>query len=523
MIVRATRRRFLHSIAGFLSLVAARLSFAQTKGAGRDVHRATRNTRLGALGEKLPRLERAPDDAKAYAGFERIALPELKPPAGAELATSVRGWQPGAVFSGESISLETLARVLHHTNGVTKTQRGEGVTRQLRAAPSAGALYSGELYVAARRVDGLSPGLYAYMVKEHTLVELRKGSVIGEIAASLAEPVDVVGAAAIVLLSNVFARYTWRYANRGYRYALIDTGHIGENLRLSSAAAGLASVGLPDYEDNRLAALLGIDGVREAVCAVHALGVAGDRSLPDSSDTERQLVERQTLAPAERGTLYQRYHAATALMRGQSELAPPPMDPANWPAGRGSVALPSGPDPKAYVEGVIRIRRSASQFLPEPLEASDLAFVLEMANAHTPLDRQMGVSLFVVANRVEGLAPGLYRYDREARALVVQRRLDLAEDLHRVCLRQDHAREAAVAIAFVAELGPVSVHTRHRTYRDLLIEAGSIAQRVYLAAEAIGGAARNLAAFTDDDLNRLLRIDGRTRAAIHLTMLGPGD
>ncbi|NQZ60046.1 MAG: hypothetical protein HRT88_21555 [Lentisphaeraceae bacterium] len=44
---------------------------------------------------------------------------------------------------------------------------------------------------------------------------------------------SVADAAAVVLLTNVFGRYTSRYANRGYRYALIDTGHIGENLRLA--------------------------------------------------------------------------------------------------------------------------------------------------------------------------------------------------------------------------------------------------------------------------------------------------
>ncbi len=50
-----------------------------------------------------------------------------------------------------------------------------------------------------------------------------------------------------------------------------------------------------------------------------------------------------------------------------------------------------------------------------------------------------------------------------------------------------------------------------------------IGQRVYLAAESAGLSARNLAAFLDDDLNRLLGLDGVHAAAIHLTMLGPGD
>ena len=61
-----------------------------------------------------------------------------------------------------------------------------------------------------------------------------------------------------------------------------------------------------------------------------------------------------------------------------------------------------------------------------------------------------------------------------------------------------------------------------RSYRDLLLESGGIGQRIYLAAEATGLAARNLAAFLDDEFNQLLGLDGRRLAALHLTLLGPG-
>ena len=52
---------------------------------------------------------------------------------------------------------------------------------------------------------------------------------------------------------------------------------------------------------------------------------------------------------------------------------------------------------------------------------------------------------------------------------------------------------------------------------------GAIGQRIYLAAEAIGLAARNLAAFQDDRFNKLLGLKSRGLAALHLTMLGHGD
>ena len=62
-----------------------------------------------------------------------------------------------------------------------------------------------------------------------------------------------------------------------------------------------------------------------------------------------------------------------------------------------------------------------------------------------------------------------------------------------------------------------------RRYRDMLVESGAIGKRIYLAAESADLSARNLAAFRDDELNRLLGLDGQRESAIHLTMLGPGN
>jgi nitroreductase len=90
--------------------------------------------------------------------------------------------------------------------------------------------------------------------------------------------------------------------------------------------------------------------------------------------------------------------------------------------------------------------------------------------------------------------------------------------LVRACLFQGRAGSAAVAFTWVAELRGAG---GERFYRERLLEAGAAAQRLYLAAESLGLAARNLAAFFDDSLNDLLELDGRTRAVVHLTLLGP--
>ena len=71
-----------------------------------------------------------------------------------------------------------------------------------------------------------------------------------------------------------------------------------------------------------------------------------------------------------------------------------------------------------------------------------------------------------------------------------------------------------------AHLDATSSPLGDRRYRDLLLESGAIGQRVYLAAEALGLAARNLAAFRDDRFNELLGLRERRLFALHLTMVG---
>ncbi len=85
------------------------------------------------------------------------------------------------------------------------------------------------------------------------------------------------------------------------------------------------------------------------------------------------------------------------------------------------------------------------------------------------------------------------------------------------------AGSAAVGFVMAARLDTARSSLGDRRYRDLLLEAGAIAQRIYLAAEASGHSARNLAAFVDESLNDLLGLDEGREAIVHLTMVGPGD
>ena len=77
-----------------------------------------------------------------------------------------------------------------------------------------------------------------------------------------------------------------------------------------------------------------------------------------------------------------------------------------------------------------------------------------------------------------------------------------------------------MAFLMACPLSPSVSPLGDRRYRDLLLECGGIAERIYLASEALGLATCNLAAFLDDDLNDLVGLDGIRRAVLHVTVIG---
>lgn len=474
-------------LAGGLGWLAAGPAAAAPAGWTPQIHQATRNTRLGPVGRRWWPETPVRGRSKPYSGVARFALPE--PSSRSERSfREVLAGEPGVA---RSIFLPELARLLHSANGVT----GRG---GLRAAPSAGALYAGEIYVVVERVTGLAPGVYYYSPLERSLVPVREEASLGVLAESVERPGQIEGAAAAVLLTNVFRRYGWRYANRGYRYALIDTGHIGENLRLAAGSAGFTHVAPARFWDDRVNALLRLDGRTEAVCALHVVGAAG------AGEATRVLVP--VAADTERGKPTVRYHRASRLEPGEGRAF----------GGRTRVRelQKDGLRPTASVEECIRLRRSARAYRDRPIGRDQLEWIVDAAGI-----RSGHVELLIAVHRVLGLAPGLYRIDA-TEGLAAARPGDLREELVATCLAQDKAGSCAAALFGVGRLREAAREGGDRSYRDLLIESGAIGQRIYLAAEAVGLAARNLAAFRDDDLNRLLALDGDERAVLHLTLIG---
>ncbi len=82
----------------------------------------------------------------------------------------------------------------------------------------------------------------------------------------------LVQAAAIVVITAVVERSLWKYDDRGYRYIMLEAGHVAQNINLCAAGLGLASLNLGGFFDEDVMALLKLDPDRELVLYGIALG-----------------------------------------------------------------------------------------------------------------------------------------------------------------------------------------------------------------------------------------------------------
>lgn len=202
-----------------------------------------------------------------------VALP---PPAfgDASLGDVLHGRRSRQTFASAPIALEQLATLAFAACGVTqRIPVANGGTLVLRTAPSGGALYPLDLYLAVHRVDGLDAGLYFYDPVEHSLAVVRESSLLEECAAACIYPEAVNTSAVTFFFSAMLWRSRFKYRYRAYRFTAIEAGHVAQNVLLAAHAIGLGGVPLGGFYDTAVEKLLAIDGVNEAALYAVSVGV----------------------------------------------------------------------------------------------------------------------------------------------------------------------------------------------------------------------------------------------------------
>jgi SagB-type dehydrogenase family enzyme len=437
-------------------------------------------------------LDAQPPAFKSYPNVRHIALERGSPADdGRGLDAMLRGPkaepQLRAAPALPALTLAKLGQMLYLSAGVTARRGGIA----LRAAPSSGALFPVELYVVARRVDGLEAGLYHYDAKHHRLDAL--GALPASLAATLGE------AEALIVLAAVFERTAWKYRNRAYRYVAADLGHLLENVRLAGHYAGVP-VHLPVLFDEAPAAqALGLDRGKEDVLALAVLGEPP--RAPAVADAPARLAGDAATVPVGEAARMARGDDAATLGGGDALLRLPRVEAAG------------GGDLYATVVA----RRSQRRFDAAPLALTELATLLAGMSQKPLLSHAVRIDL--VVNRVAGVKPGVYRYLPDQHALHLVRAGELAQQAQSAALSQDVIGDAAVVLILSANRAAMFTQGA-RGYRMAFLEAGMMGQRWLLGATALKLAACPVGAFYDDEAAALIKADPQLRWVLHFAALG---
>lgn len=488
-----------------------------------DYHRATSYRRHQLTPHTLDWAHQ-PAVAKRYPDLPRVTLDrEVALP---EIACVELGHRLQAAENRRSgpVNIQEIAAVLHLTHTVTARSTHSGQPFYYRSVASAGALYPFEIYLAVNQMGGLEPGVYHYDLFDFSLTALRQESMP-------VIPPAAHGVAASFYISGIFFRSAWKYRGRAYRYALLDAGHLLENLRLALRALDLCFSIHLDFNDEQAATLLGLDPEREVclVCVHLHADTNGQNQLEKSSDSQ-PLADgiRRTSRVSDREVAYPEILAVHQAGNGADNYsgdARPVLEvigrrPVSWI----DLERPVHP-PTADHAQVLWQRRSRRNFIPASVSRDCFMGFMDlmagsMGNASDmpPVCISALTTGFLVGEKMP-VAPGFYLLDPDKRRLGHVSDGRFMEPMAAACLDQMWLKHAGLHLLLMTDPAALDRSWGARGYRYAMIEAGRLGQQAYLAATASGWGACGIGAIYDREAADLLDL---TADGVLLYLVGTG-
>jgi SagB-type dehydrogenase family enzyme len=213
-----------------------------------------------------------PRTHKSYRSAELIPLVSTVNTVKADFVETVMARRANRSLRGDQwVRLQSFSNCLRIAYS---SRRGVEGLPQSRTAPSGGRRYPLELYVVVQRVEGVPAGIYHYNSESFGLARLESSkNEIDLMACFPAERTIVGNAAAVILITSVMKRTVQRYGARGWKIALLDAGHLGQNIWLAATAVGLGCTALAGGVDASISRLLQTDETQEPFLLAYGVGV----------------------------------------------------------------------------------------------------------------------------------------------------------------------------------------------------------------------------------------------------------
>ena len=465
---------------------------------------------------------------KVYPGmdYQYLPRPENLPQVSVRHAASPVDTQT----RDRAVTVDRLSVILALAYGITGRVQAGKKEYFYRGAPSAGALYPVEVYLAVGGMNGLAAGLYHYDVSGLGLCRLRSGNIMPFADRCIGLEPDTAPPDLAFFLTGITFRSAWKYMARAFRYLLLDTGHVLENLLMSLKAEGLTATVHYNVDREASNLLMGCDPSRETCFSCVRIagggtspaGAPGQLSpLPDHVLDAGKVCEKEEVFEEIEQISLASSKPPTAGKSTAPMLETLGLSPGSWQP-MGKAISPSLTD---FPTTIVR-RRSRRNFVKTELPEGAFWGILDVLSHRSKQDRPENppggscVSTGILVQNTQGITPGFYVCDFRKERIGLIRTGDFHTAMAGVCLDQRWLQNTALHFCFMADLAYLDSTWGARGYRYAMLEAGRLGEAVYLAATAFGLGACGIGALYDGEAKTLLGLED-TGALLYLVAAGP--
>lgn len=241
--------------AGFLdkAMLASDPDLESLRGEGRW------RTAMDSIQRKIEFVEKAFPETRTAGPAIDLPQPSFEGTVSVEAALKSR--RSIREYLAKPLSLAEVSQILWAAYGITATRENMPAFLRggFRTAPSAGARYPLDIYLAAFDVADLAAGVYYYDSETHRLLRVVEGNPRAAVSGACFDQPQLKTAAAAIVYSAVYERCTVKYGQRGRdRYVCMDLGHSAENVYLQAQALGIGTCAIGAFTDLRLKKAVGM-------------------------------------------------------------------------------------------------------------------------------------------------------------------------------------------------------------------------------------------------------------------------
>lgn len=489
-----------------------------------DYHNHTSYDRYNMQGHYMD-WPNQPTVFKQYSGIEPIPLVPGDNPKKVSIAQLCLT-EPTGRKDSTSIYYSLLSDILTLTHAITAKAKHGGSYFYYRSVASAGALYPFESYVCALGVKGLDPGLFHHNLAANGLEKLVDGASISRIR-DILNLENTIRPSLVFFLTSIFFRSSWKYRDRAYRYHLLDTGHLLENLTLALKYKELEYSIVTDFDDDKTNGFLGIDPKREVCLVAVCVGSCNEVDQTETSSSNKPVVDLSSFSKvSEREITYsviEEIHQLTRSNRTEPDFNTDRIGDLGLELRFvGSVDSLEIPEESLKYPDAVFARRSLRNFVKKELSLNEIGYMLRVLGASEAITgaSSEGVQIGFIASNVQKAPKGFYIYNPDSHSLFLARQDSIMDEMTHICLDQGWLSNCAAHFLMLVNMTDIERRFGPRGYRRALLTAGRLGQRLYLTTTSLKLGCCGIGAFYDAEARKLLGLNEHSRLT-YLLGVGP--